>query len=82
MENYIADSKKGEFCNKSTSHVIIDILQCPSQKMVSWLKEDQLLVISFIEVNSSWSLEDKGNFQRKSQEPPMSLISYPDKMMI
>ena len=30
--------------------------------MVSWLKEDQLLVISFIEVNSFWSLGDKGKF--------------------
>ena len=30
--------------------------------MVSWLKEDQLLVISFTEVNSFWSLGDKGKF--------------------
>ena len=30
--------------------------------MVSWLKEDQLLVISFIEVNSFWSLGDKVEF--------------------
>ena len=30
--------------------------------MVYWLKEDQLLVISFIEVNSFWTLGDKGKF--------------------
>ena len=30
--------------------------------MVSWLKEDQLLVKDFIEVNSFWSLGDKGKF--------------------
>ena len=57
MENLIADFKKCESCN--------NLYSVMSQlKMVSWLKEDQLLVISFIEVNSLQSLGDKAKFPR------------------
>ena len=57
LENFMADCKncKYDSCNNSYSAMF-------QLKMVFWLKEDQVLAISLIEVNSFWSVGDKGKF--------------------
>ena len=57
------NNKKWEFCNKSTTHVIIDFLQYSNLKEVYWLTVDERLVTISIELRSYLCVGNKGKLR-------------------